>query len=189
MKNFEWCVYTYKHRKAFEYVSRLLIGDGVKLEKMLERARLHDLDKLLMYQYLEWEDCLDYHVHHRAHHLECQCDRSYEDWLEMVIDYECAPYTKPDKPLNAYDFVNKLTGLGYIDIESARVLLDIMHDLGIDSSYDVTKTEQCSIFLDSLGEVTEEDILQESEYYKQMNPAEELEYIRQYIESEGNNDV
>lgn len=176
-------MYTYKHRIAFEYVARLLIKDQSVLERMLKRARVHDLDKLLLYQYVLWEDCLDYHVHHRAHHLECQCERTYDDWLEMVIDYECSPYTKPDKPLNAFDFVHKLSGLGYIDDESAKKLFAIMKELGIDKSYDVTKTRQCIDFVNSLKEVTKEDILRESEAYIATNPVDELRYIEGYSKS------
>lgn len=29
--------------------------------------------------------------------------RTHADFVQMVIDWECARYTKPDKPLNARD--------------------------------------------------------------------------------------
>ena len=107
MKNYEWCVYTYKHRRAFEYVAKRLIKDDVLLEKILERGKMHDLDKQLLYLFLEWDDCVQYHITHRSHHPESGGNKTYEDYVEMVIDYECSPYTKPDKPLNAYDTLYK----------------------------------------------------------------------------------
>lgn len=44
----------------------------------------------------------------------------------MVIDWECARYTKPDKPLNAYDTLYHL----YPQLESK--ILPILKELGID---------------------------------------------------------
>lgn len=48
------------------------------------------------------------------------------DYREMVIDWECARYTKPDKPLNAYDTLYYL----YPQLESK--ILPILKELGID---------------------------------------------------------
>lgn len=33
--------------------------------------------------------------------------KTYDDFVQMVIDWECARFTKPDKPLNAYDTLYK----------------------------------------------------------------------------------
>lgn len=34
--------------------------------------------------------------------------RSRSDFVQMVIDWECARYTKPDKPLNARQTMNQI---------------------------------------------------------------------------------
>lgn len=184
MKNFEWCVYTYKHRIAFEYVARKHIKDEELLEKMLKRRKYHDLDKQLMYQFLDWKTCIDYHVMHEPHHLDNDMDKSFEDLVETVIDFESAPYTKPDKPLNAYDFVHKLVEWELISKERAKDLYEIMHELGIDSSYDITKDANCQEFVNSIGEITEEMILLEiMDYVREINPKEVLEFIREKIEA------
>ncbi|MBP3468027.1 MAG: hypothetical protein J6K26_00720 [Lachnospiraceae bacterium] len=181
MKNYEWCVYTYKHRRAFEYVAKRLIKDDVLLEKILERGKMHDLDKQLLYLFLEWDDCVQYHITHRSHHPESGGNKTYEDYVEMVIDYECSPYTKPDKPLNAYDFVSKLMEKKQIDEPTFEILMTIMKELEIDCSYDVTKEQQCIDFLNSLEDVTEEMILFEVMEYVRTNPVEELDYISDKI--------
>ena len=49
----------------------------------------------------------------------------------MVIDWECARYTKPDKPLNAYEALNKY----YPEI--IEKIMPILKKLGIDK-----KTEE-----------------------------------------------
>lgn len=178
MKNKDWCIYTYKHRLAFNYVARLLIKDSVLLEKILERGKKHDLDKQLLYMFVSWDDAVNYHITHRSHHLEAKGEKTYEDLVEMVIDLECSPYTKPDKPLNCYDFVHKLMEWDSIDEATANKLFGIMKELGIDYSYDVTKEDKCISFLNSLPEVTEEMILLEVMEYVHSNPCEELKYIK-----------
>ncbi len=181
MKNYDWCVYTYKHRRAFEYVARKYIKDKSLLEAILRRAKLHDLDKLLMYLFLDWEECIQYHIMHQPHHLDNDMEKSYEDLVETVIDFECAPYTKPDKPLNAFDFVHKLKDMGYIDENTSTNLFEIMKDLGIDYSYDITKDEEAMSFVSSLGDVTEEMILLEVMEFVRTNPEKELSYIRERL--------
>lgn len=179
MKNFEWCVYTYKHRLAFEYVARKLIKDEGLLVNIIERARVHDLDKQLMYLFLDWDECVSYHIMHQPHHLDNDMEKSYEDLVETIIDFECAPYTKPDKPLNAFDFVGKLKELGYIDEAMALRLFSIMRDFEIDYSYDITKDEEAMRFVSSLPDVTEEMILLEIMEFVNTNPVNELSYIRE----------
>lgn len=184
MRNFEWCVYTYKHRIAFEYVAKRVIKNDLLLEEILKRGKMHDLDKMLLYLFVSWDDAVEYHITHRSHHLESGGEKTYEDLVEMIIDFECAPYTKPDKPLNCYDFVHKLIEWGQIDEKVAGKLFDIMHEFEIDSSYDVTKEKQCIDFLNSLPEVTEEMILLEIMEYVRTNPVEELAYVNSFILAE-----
>lgn len=182
MKNFEWCVYTYKHRRALVYVIHKLIHDDALKQKMLARVKFHDVDKMLLYLFLDQTESMKYHVEHQPHHLESGKCTSYEDYLEMVLDFECAPYTKPDKPLNAYDFTQKLLNMGWISQEIADILFGIMLDLKIDSSYDITKCDLEGMqFVSELGTITEEMILLDIFDYIKTDP-EELVYIQQRLE-------
>lgn len=180
MKNFDWCVYTYKHRKMFAYIADKLIKNEYDKKQILERAKWHDVDKLLMYVFLDQDVSQKHHVLVRRHHLECQQPKTYIDYLETVIDYECSPYTKPDKPLNAFDFVQKLLDMKLIENEIAIILLDIMKTLGINRSYNVhvdTEGKEGLEYINSIGEVTEEMILQEIVSYVDANRDNELSWI------------
>ncbi len=178
MKNFNWCVYTYRHRKAFMYVAEKIIPDEALKKEILYRAEVHDVDKLLLYLFFDQKEVQDWHVLHQPHHLESGLGKSYVDLAETVIDYECAPYTKPDKPLNAYDFVHKLISLGYLTKEKAETLFGIMRSFGIDRSYDGTKDAAGMEYLRQFEEVTEEMILFEVFCYIHKYPeSEAVEYL------------
>lgn len=171
MRNFDCCEYTYRHRKMFVYVLNRLVKDKKLKEEMLRRAKLHDLDKELMYLFCEKWDTINYHVSTQPHHLESGKSSCYEDLVETVLDYECAPYTKPDKPLNAYDFVQKLLGMNLITKETKDALVAIMEQFGIARSYDVKDEDPEGIrFAESIGTVTEEMILMEVLEYAATNP-------------------
>ena len=53
MKNLDWNIYTYRHRRAFAYCVSRLIHDPVLKQEMLKRAEVHDMDKMLMYLFLD----------------------------------------------------------------------------------------------------------------------------------------
>lgn len=161
VKNLEWCRYTYLHRKAFGYCAGKLIHDPALREEMLKRAEVHDMDKMVMYLFLDQKEAQRRHTENQPHHLENRLERSYEDMVEVVIDYECAPYTKPDKPLNAYDFVNLLTDWKVLDGKTAGELIDIMGSLGIARSGTVEDDAEGLEYIRSIGEVTEEMIYEE----------------------------
>ena len=174
MKNPEWCRYTYLHRKAFEYCVRKLIRDPGLRDEMLRRARVHDMDKMVMYLFMEQKDAQQRHIETQAHHLENDLPRTYYDLVETVIDYECAPYTKPDKPLNAYDFVLLLVKLKVLDEETGNILTDIMAELGIDHTGTVSEDTEGREYIDSFGEVSEEEIFKEILSYVNGLPQSEL---------------
>ena len=123
MKNLNWCIYTYRHRRAFEYCVNKLIHNPDLKEEMLRRAKVHDMDKMVMYLFLEQKEAQKIHMMHQPHHLENNLPKTYEDLVETVIDYECAPYTKPDKPLNAYDFTNLLMQMKALDEKTGANLI------------------------------------------------------------------
>lgn len=87
--------YTMRHKKAFLFVEKQLLGRNTI------RGYLHDIDKLFLYLLAKpgnkWVSNL--HRYCSRHHTLKARTRS--DFVQMVIDWECARYTKPDKPLNA----------------------------------------------------------------------------------------
>lgn len=181
MKNFDWCAYTYKHRKMFVYIANKLIKDEEMKAAILERAKYHDVDKLLLYMFLDQDISQKHHVVTHKHHLECNEEKSYIDLLETVIDCECSPYTKPDKPLNAFDFLNKLLEMKLVSTEIATRLFDIMHELGIDYSYSYTKDSEGVAYAQTIENVTEEMILLEVLDYVKNTDADELNYIKNLV--------
>ena len=161
MRNLKWCRYTYMHRRAFEYCVDKLIREPELRAEMQRRARVHDMDKMVMYLVMDQKAAQEQHVRTQPHHLENDLPRTYEDLVETVIDYECAPYTKKDKPLNAYDFVNLLMDWKALTAEMGDRLIAIMAELGIDNSDTVSSDEEGRAYIDSIGEVTEDMIINE----------------------------
>ena len=112
--------YTLEHRKAFKKVEKELLGQNTL------RSLVHDIDKVILYNFLEHKKVKEFHRKTARHHVENNIKKTKADYMEMVIDWECARYTKPDKPLNAYDTVYKI----YPDLENE--ILPILKELKID---------------------------------------------------------
>lgn len=94
-------LYTFKHYIAFLKVEKSITGKITHWH--------HDWDKLFMYLFVPWLGTKRIHNIHRKyqkHHLKhagiCK-DISKVDLHEAVIDWECARFTKPDKPMNAQE--------------------------------------------------------------------------------------
>lgn len=68
------------------------------------RGLFHDVDKLLLYLFLPAKLAHKIHVRFSRHHDRA---RTHEDFVQMVVDWECARFTKPDKPLNAVGTMKK----------------------------------------------------------------------------------
>lgn len=181
MKNFEWCVYTYRHRKAFAYCVRKLVHEPSLRAEMLRRAKTHDMDKMIMYLFLDQKEAQKLHVQTKPHHLENNLPRTYEDYVEAVIDYECAPYTKPDKPQNAFDLTNLLIECKALDAKSGAKLMEIMQELGIMNSSSVSEDSEGHAFMAGIPNVTEEMIYREILEYINENRENELNGILEYI--------
>ena len=120
MNRLDYVKYTVLHRKAFRKVEEELFG------RVSLRGYLHDLDKVIMYPVLGKKLTSKLHRKFARHHINSA--RTYADYAEMVVDWECARYTKPDKPLNAYDTLYKF----YPQLESE--ILPILKVLKIDKS-------------------------------------------------------
>lgn len=99
----DWILYTLKHKVAFLKVEKQLRGRNTF------RGLLHDLDKVFLYMipWINLEDAHKHHVKKSSHHLSADKPKTLENIEEAVIDWECAPLTKPDKPLNAYETLYK----------------------------------------------------------------------------------
>lgn len=183
MKNLKWCIYTYRHRRAFEYCVRKYIHEPALRGEMLSRAAVHDMDKMIMYLFMDQKAAQEMHVKTKPHHLENDLPRTYEDYVETVIDYECAPYTKPDKPLNAYDFTHLLMDWKALDEETGNKLIAIMEEIGIANSTTYIDDEEGQKYINSLEEVTEEMIYEEILTYINEHPDNELNMILEHIKS------
>ena len=110
-------IYTLKHRKAFLEVEKQLLG------KNTLRGYLHDLDKIPLKIFLNLETVSKLHRKYSRHHAIKAHTKT--DYIQMIIDWECARYTKPDKPLNARETLYKF----YPQLES--VVLPIIEELGL----------------------------------------------------------
>lgn len=165
LKNFEKCIYTYRHRKAIKYLIEKLIADEQLKTIMLQRAATHDMDKMVMYQVLDYSEAHRIHRAISTHHMTNSIPKSYYDYVEAILDYESAGYTKPDKPMNAYDFVVLMRNTKKFDEETCKILLGICAELGINKSYSVTEDVGGMDYLNSCLEVTEEMIIKELTAY------------------------
>lgn len=94
--------YTKEHRKAFKKIEKELLGHNTW------RSLIHDIDKVILYNFLEHRKVKNFHRKTARHHVENNIKKTRNDYIEMIIDWECARFTKPDKPLNAYDTLYNL---------------------------------------------------------------------------------
>ena len=111
--------YTKEHRKAFKKVEKELLGYNTW------RSIVHDIDKVILYNFLEHKKVKEFHRKTARHHVENKIKKNKKDYIEMVIDWECARFSKPDKPLNAFDTLYNL----YPNLE--EIILPILKELNI----------------------------------------------------------
>jgi len=97
-KRFERILYTLKHKKAFLKVEKQLRG------KNTLHGYLHDWDKPFLYLafWIDLKKVQKIHRLHSKHHVRNTLNKTRDDLIDTIIDWECARMTKPDKPLNAY---------------------------------------------------------------------------------------
>lgn len=117
IKNKERIRYTLNHRKAFRKVEKELLGHNTF------RSLFHDLDKVFLYPFFEYKKVHNFHRKYMRHHNIKA--KTYNDFVQMVIDWECARFTKPDKPLTARQTLYTL----YPELENQ--VLPILNDLGL----------------------------------------------------------
>lgn len=147
MKNKNDFMYTFKHRLVVIYLANKYIStDKVDL---LERIKKHDVDKLFNYMFYDKKTVSKMHRLLSSHH-DNEIAKTYEDYVEMVLDWESARYTKSDKPLNAYDTLYKY----YPYMEDN--ILPILREFKIDKS-NLVKESDVIEYVNSIN-VTLEDI-------------------------------
>ena len=154
MKNKEHIEYTYKHRKVVMLLAKKYFSDNLEL---IERIELHDLDKLFMYLFYDKKTVSRMHRDLSKHH-ENDLEKDYLDYIEMMLDWESARYTKPDKPLNAYDtLINFYTNM-------TEKILPILKEMGIDKP-NMPMDEEILNYVNGFNEVSDEDIEEELHKY------------------------
>ena len=105
----ERLVYTIRHRKAYREVEKKLTG------KNSIKGYFHDLNKIFMYLIgMPTETVHNIHQKLSPHHIK---NGKVKDPTSAIIDWECARYTKPDKPLPAFETFKILFPQGNSKIE------------------------------------------------------------------------
>ena len=104
-------IYTLKHKGAFLKTERQI------RKKNTFSGYLHDVDKIFLYLalWIELKTIQRIHQSYSKHHLNNKLKKTNKDYINTLIDWECARFTKPDKPLNAYQTLMTLYP-NYIDI-------------------------------------------------------------------------
>ncbi len=155
MKNREYIEYTYKHRKIVIYLANKYVKENK--EETMNQIEFHDLDKLYMYLFYNKKDVSNVHRQLSSHH-DNSIEKTDADYVEMVLDWESARYTKPDKPLNAYDTLYKY----YPEMEEK--ILPILKKFKIDKS-DLPMEEDVLEYAKSLSNTKIDDIKEELKHY------------------------
>lgn len=150
MKNKEYIDYTYKHRKVVMLLAQKYFPNN---KELLEQVELHDLDKLFTYLFYDKSVASKLHRDQNAHHAN-EVEKTDLDYKEMVLDWESARYTKPDKPLNAYDTLYAY----YPEMED--VILPILQEMGIAEANTPMEEDIVKATLE-IGKVTSDDIEKE----------------------------
>ena len=82
--NEKYIAYTKAHRKAFIRLEKELLGYNTFA------GYTHDLDKMILYHFLPKEKVSKLHKKYSRHHDRA---KTYFDYVQMVIDWECARET------------------------------------------------------------------------------------------------
>ena len=155
MKNREYIEYTYKHRKIVIYLANKYVKENK--EETMNQIEFHDLDKLYMYLFYNKKDVSNVHRQLSSHH-DNSIEKTDAYYVEMVLDWESARYTKPDKPLNAYDTLYKYYP------EMKEKILPILKKFKIDKS-GLPMEEDVLEYAKSLSNTSIDDIKEELKHY------------------------
>ena len=157
MNNFEQFVYTYKHRKMLIYLAKKYYDD----ERLIKQLNSHDMDKMYLLLFYNKKDINSFHRLMSRHH-DNSLEKTKLDYIEMILDWESARYTKDDKPLNAYDTLIKF----YPHLKDE--ILPLLKEMGLDKST-LDKEEDVDSYAKRISKVTEKDIKKElTDYIKSL---------------------
>lgn len=135
MRNIEYLEYTFEHRRAFQYAAREIFGSDPLYTELASRAEMHDMDKAYLYSLTDKAAASTFHKLVADHHIENGRTKSRVDLMEAFIDWDCAGYTKEDKPDCAWDALRRLRPAG------GEALGKIARDCGRACSYLVSPTD------------------------------------------------
>ena len=113
--------YTLKHYFAFMKLQKTLLG--------YYKYKFHDLDKVLMYIFLPFlgtDKIKKIHQKYNAHHIKYT--KYLPNYEEAIIDWECARFTKKDKPLTArqtFEMLNYLTDYQKTKVEKQLIKFNL----------------------------------------------------------------
>ena len=127
-QNLNKIIYTMRHRQALKkIIEKYCIG--IDKDELLKRAEYHDMDKVVLLTMMNSKLASNIHRNYIRHHIESKSKNLNRfDYLEMIMDWECARYTKEDKPRNAYDTMKDF----YMELE--KDILPILKELKLDHS-------------------------------------------------------
>lgn len=175
MVNFDRCVYTCEHRIALRFCIETIVKDKQLRAALLNRAKYHDVDKLFLFQVTDTKSASNLHRKLSTHHMTNNIPKQHLDLAEAVLDFECAGYTKPDKPLNAYDTIHT-----WYD-KYRHLLLPEAERLGIARSYQNKPDDPAwQAYRRQFPEITESYIQAEIDKWKAEKPLT-LAHISTYI--------
>ena len=149
MKNIEKLIYTYKHRK----IVLMLAKKYYNKKELLEQLEKHDLDKMFLLLLFEKSVIKNIHRSISSHH-DNDIPKTDLDYIEMILDWESARYTKEDKPLNAYDTLVKY----YPHLQGK--ILPLLKQMNLDKS-NTKKEKDILEYARLLDSTTEEDVKEE----------------------------
>lgn len=149
MQNIDKLLYTYKHRK----IVLMLAKKYFNKKELLDQLEKHDLDKMFLLLLFDKKIIKDIHRSISSHH-DNDIPKTELDYIEMILDWESARYTKEDKPLNAYDTLVKY----YPHLEGD--ILPLLQEMHLDKP-NTEKEKDILEYAKSLEKATEDDVKEE----------------------------
>ena len=120
-------IYTLMHRRAIKAIIDVYVLEEDK-EEIMKRYLVHDMDKVVMNLLdIPGKDIKKIHRENRSHHYIEGKKYDRIDYIEMIIDWESARYTKDDKPLNAKNTLIKYYSNIYGEI------IPLLKEMGLDN--------------------------------------------------------
>lgn len=148
MKNIDKIKYVYLHRQAIKRICKKL---GISFFEK------HDIDKMQNLMTMDAEEVKRLHLSTAKHHDTSTTDERV--LMEMIVDWESARYTKPDKPLNAYDTLYK----HYPEMEER--ILPLLKKYGLDYHTPVGDGITDEEFEVAMNDISEDEIIEEIKRY------------------------